>query len=357
MSTYKLPAIRGIQAAKEYYVCMLPFKTLPEMFPFITLPVYPPHLRSQRLLNKSRLPAIKNYILDNRNSYAFGSIVISVDGDIQFVSKENNFAQGILTIPKDAKFVVNDGQHRIEAIKQALKDNEDLRYESISTVFYYDIGLKNSQQVFTDLNRYTVKPTPSISILYDSRDNLASLARFLVENVYYFKDLTEYEKTSISNRGSCLFTLSGIYNSTKELLGKKTKFDTLSQQDKITAQNFWTFVGDNIPEWSSLKIGETTSKYLRDNFIHSHNLFLNSIGKVGNILIKNNLDLKKYLRKLQRIDWRRENPEWEGVALNNGRLSKAKVNIDNTFVFILNKLEIETVQKLDWEGQMYANRR
>jgi DNA sulfur modification protein DndB len=235
---------------------------------------------------------------------------------------------------------VNDGQHRIEAIKQAFKEKPELKYETISAIFYYDAGLKNSQQIFTDLNRYTVKPTPSISILYDSRDTLADLTRYLADNVYYFKDLTEYEKTSISNRSIYMFTLNGIYNSTKELLSKKSKFDILDENEKELAKEYWTILGDNIYEWSLIKNGKTTSKYLRDNFIHSHNLFLYVMGRIGNYLIQNRMNFKNYLEKLSNINWSRKNQEWEGIALNNGRLSKSKINIDNTYNFIMNKLEI-----------------
>ena len=340
MEYYQFAAVRGIQAKKEYYICMLPYKYLFEMFKSIILPINPPYLRSQRILNKSRLPAIKNYILNNSESYVFSAIVISVDGEIEFKNTKDNFQLGYLRLAKNSKFVVNDGQHRIEAIKQAFKEKPELKYETISAIFYYDAGLKNSQQIFTDLNRYTVKPTPSISILYDSRDTLADLTRYLADNVYYFKDLTEYEKTSISNRSIYMFTLNGIYNSTKELLSKKSKFDILDENEKELAKEYWTILGDNIYEWSLIKNGKTTSKYLRDNFIHSHNLFLYVMGRIGNYLIQNRMNFKNYLEKLSNINWSRKNQEWEGIALNNGRLSKSKINIDNTYNFIMNKLEI-----------------
>lgn len=342
MSFYLFPTVRGIQAKKEYYVSMIPLKVIPELFPQITLPLVPACYRSQRLINKSRIPSIKRYILNNPNSYILPSIVVSVDGGVEFQPfDESNYKMGYLKIFKNSKFIINDGQHRIEAIKNTLKECPELNYETISTIFYVDIGLKYSQQIFTDLNRHTVKPTPSLSILYDKRDELAELARYLSENVYYFKDITEFEKTTISNRSKNLFTLNAIYHAARLLLNKKNKQSSINDKDREINQYFWTVVGNNIEEWKLLKKNKVSAKFLRDNFIHSHSLFLYAIALVGNVLISNGLNLDHYLDRLSNIDWKRSNSEWEGVALNNGRLNKAKINIDKTFEHIIYKMGLQ----------------
>ena len=66
-----------------------------------------------------------------------------------------------------ARFVINDGQHRRAAIEAALRENPDLGDETIAVVFFLDVGLKRCQQMFADLNRYAIRPTTSLSILYD----------------------------------------------------------------------------------------------------------------------------------------------------------------------------------------------
>ena len=45
----------------------------------------------------------------------------------------------------------------------------------ISVVFFQDDGLKRSQQMFSDLNKNAVKPTKSLNILYDHRDEVLSI--------------------------------------------------------------------------------------------------------------------------------------------------------------------------------------
>lgn len=338
-SYYVLPAVRGIQAGKEFYTAMCSLKLIPELFNEINIPLVPPSLRAQRILNKRRIPEIKRYILENPYTYVFSSITISIDGNIEFKPiSEENYQIGKLKIDKSSRIIINDGQHRIEAIKQALQENPRLAYETISLVIFVDLGLERSQQIFTDLNRHSVKPTPSISILYDYRDQVAELARYLAENVYYFKDLIEYERSSISNRSHKLFTLSSIYHATKELLGKKGNRIEISDKDRILSFEFWEEVGRNIPEWEKIKKGKLAAYKARQEYIHSHGLFLNAIAMVGRVIISNHLSLHKTLSKLKDINWHRNNPEWEGIALNKGRLNKANANVKATANFILKKI-------------------
>ena len=55
---------------------------------------------------------------------------------------------GKLTVPMTARFIVNDGQHRRAAIEEALKERPELGDETISVVFFLDVGLRRSQQMF-----------------------------------------------------------------------------------------------------------------------------------------------------------------------------------------------------------------
>src|SRR5690606_19256334 len=54
---YSFPAIRGIQAGREYYASMCPLRIISKVFTFDNEEL-PPELRAQRSLNKGRLPEI-----------------------------------------------------------------------------------------------------------------------------------------------------------------------------------------------------------------------------------------------------------------------------------------------------------
>jgi DNA sulfur modification protein DndB len=65
---YNFPAIRGIQAGREYYVAMCPLKLIPKIFLFDEEELTP-ELRAQRVLNRTRVPEMSRYITKNPVSY------------------------------------------------------------------------------------------------------------------------------------------------------------------------------------------------------------------------------------------------------------------------------------------------
>ncbi|MCF6291461.1 MAG: DGQHR domain-containing protein [Desulfobacterales bacterium] len=68
--TYSFPAIRGIQAGREYYVTMCPLKLLPAIFRNGENDLSP-ELQAQRVMNKGRVAPISRYVVENRDTYVF----------------------------------------------------------------------------------------------------------------------------------------------------------------------------------------------------------------------------------------------------------------------------------------------
>ena len=328
---FSFPAIRGIQAGREYYVVMCPLKLIPKLFVFNGEEL-DPKLRAQRILNKPRLPEIINYVVNNPNDYTFSSITASIDSHVKFepVSDDMEHVRlGTIRIPMTAQLLINDGQHRRAAIEEAIKINPELADETISVVLFIDAGLKKSQQMFSDLNKHAIKPTKSLSILYDHRDELSKFIVELCEKVPLFKGRVELEKTSISNRSTKLFTLSSIYLSTAELLNKKKKSNLITEDEKKIALDFWIEVSENIPEWNLVIEKKIRPAELRREYLHGHSVILHAIGISGRSLIKN---CPKFwgekLKKLRDIDWSRTNTSvWEGRAMIGGKVSKARTNL------------------------------
>ena len=340
---YNFPAIRGIQAGREYYSSMCPLRLIPRIFLFDEEELNP-EMRAQRILNRSRVPEITRYILKNPGEYTFSAITASVDGEVKFEpigSQDGEQEVGQLRIPMNAKFVINDGQHRRAAIEEALHENPELGDETIAVVFFMDIGLKRSQQMFADLNRYAIRPTKSLSLLYDHRDDEAHIAKGLVQKVGVFTDLTELERSSISNRSIKLFTLSGIYNATQTLLAG-IELESLQEKMEIAA-TFWNEVAAQVDDWQLAKERKVSAADLRRDFIHSHTLALAAIARAGNQLLKDHRrGWKTKLRKLRTLDWSRSNAKmWEGRAMNAGRLSKKTVNVVLTGNAVKNHLGLE----------------
>lgn len=336
--TYTFPVLRGIQAGREYFLAMCPLKLVSKLFLYDEDGV-PADLRAQRILNKSRVPSIANYIVDNPKEYVFSAITASIDGNVEFIPLEEKnetfFNLGTLKIPMDSIIIINDGQHRRAAIDEALKKRPELSEESIAVVFFVDAGLKKSQQMFADLNKHAVRPSQSLGVLYEHREPLAELVRYLSVSVEIFKNLTEKEKTSISNRSPKLFTLSSIYQATKELIRKKPD-EIISEEEKELAFQFWSEIGNMIPEWKLASNKEVSCKALRDDFIHAHGVALQAIGIVGSELLSQHPNKwKEKLKSLRNIDWARNNSEiWEGRAMFQGRINKGQRQVNLTANYI-----------------------
>lgn len=324
------PAIRGVQAGKEFYVTMCPLKLLPTMFQTAATDI-PPELRAQREMNKSRVTPITRYMLENSDNYVFSSIAASINSEVDFESYGDDIIGrkiGTLSVSMDAKFIINDGQHRVAAIIEALKDDSTLGNETISVVLFVDCGLSNSQQMFADLNRYAVRPTKSLSILYDHRDPLAKLANELVKEVSVFKGMTEKAKSSISNRSRKLFTLSSIYQATKTFLQKKEGTSVTDDEVALSIE-YWETVAKYMPDWQAAVKKQVAPCELRSDYVHAHGIALQALAITGNSLIKSEpKNWKKTLSKLTEIDWARENASlWEGRALVGGTLNKSQKNV------------------------------
>lgn len=318
---YVFPAIRGIQAGREYYVSMCPVRLIPKIFSFDDEEI-PPEMRAQRVLNRSRIPEIARYILDNPTDYIFSAITVSINSNLTFEPIDSEDI-GKLIIPMDARFVINDGQHRRAAFEQALKENPDLGDETIAVVFFLDIGLKRSQQMFTDLNRYAVHPDPSLNILYDQRDRKSILAKSVVKEVKIFDKLTDMERSNLPVRSSKLFTLSSIYSATQALLANH-KSEELEKQVSI-AVKFWQAISKNIPDWQQVLDKKVSPGEIRREYIHSHAVTLAGIGGAGAVLLSIYPDSwEARLKALQKIDWSRSNPDWEGRVMFGGKLSKSR---------------------------------
>lgn len=328
------PAVRGMQAGKPCYIAMCPMRLVPKIFLFDEEDV-PPELRAQRKLNEARIPDIVNYLVDNPENYTLSAITASINSQVHFKPMADTGPAiniGLLSIPMSAQILINDGQHRRKAIEEAIKEAHELGYDNIPVLFFIDEGLSRSQQMFADLNKHAVRPSDSLSTLYDRRDQGAALARYVYEHVPCFKKLTDLEHSSLSKRSSKLFTLSSIKLASRSLLRKTAKDDITGQEMKLAA-SYWLEVSHQMPDWQAALNKKVATADLRENQIHANGIGLHALGCAGADLISQRTKTwKKYIKAVKSIDWSRSNTQiWQGRATDmRGKISKAKLNVTLT---------------------------
>lgn len=318
--SYNFPAVKGIQAGHEYYITMIPLRYLVKLLPEPTEYI-PPEFRAQRRLNETRIPEIKNYILENRESYIFSSLTASIDGDYAFAENNELANIGLLKISMDAKILINDGQHRRAAIAQALIEDESLGDETISVVLFEDRGLEKSQQMFTDLNMNAQKSSNSINTCYETRNQLAVATKDIVGRLTFLSKYTDLEKDNLGKNSSKLFTLYTIFRVNKKIIGNVE----LLQGDETFLFNFWRLITENIPEWHDLEKRVIAKQVLREEYVTTLGVTLLSFSRIGMWLYQNrDKSMENYLINLKKIDWSRTNPAWinriirdDGKIMNN----------------------------------------
>ena len=335
---YKFPAMRGVQAGSEYFVCMIPLGILPKIFiegAVDTLPEF----RAQRRLNKARVPEIRDYILNNRDSYVFSALAASVDGDVTFVPFSVTDI-GELIVDMNATFLINDGQHRKAAIIKAIENDPSLKNETIAIVLYTDKGLARSQQMFADLNKHAVNASKSLNTLYEFNEPVALVTKKVVDQIPFFRKYTDKEKDNLGKFSSKLFTLNTLYDANRRIL----KASINSEEDHQFVLYFWNIVVSYMREWNEMDNGELSKKALRECYISTQGVTIHALGRLGSYLLSNNEnDLEKCLMGLFDIDWTRNNLEcWKGRAITEtGRINRNEKGIFLTYIQIKRLLGVK----------------
>jgi len=338
MLKYQFPAVKGCQAGKNYYICMMPLGLLSKVFVIDNGDV-PAEYRAQRKLNELRIPEICEYILSNRYSYVFSALAASVDGDMRFIPDTGNENAGILEIDMAASFLINDGQHRKAAIDAAIAEDKSLKEETISIVLYQDQGLQRSQQMFTDLNKHAVTTSKSLNTLYESKDPVALITKKVVNSISFLRKYTDKERDNLSKYSSNIFTLNTFYTANKRIckvVGDPTKAEEL-------ISTFWDNVVANMREWNEMDRGELSKKGLREGYITTQGLIILALGRLCEFYCENpEIDMGKSLKGLQKVDWLRNNEEcWLNRAIKpNGKINRNEQGIFLTYVQIKRLLKL-----------------
>ena len=334
-----LMQLEAFRQARNSILQWVSFKTIAEHFKFDD-PSMAAEQRAQRKVRESRVPQITNYIVSNPNNYILSSITVSVGGKMTFEPAPGLGELGrigTLIVSMDSPLLINDGQHRCAAIKEAYYKHPEFQNDKISAIFFLDTGLKRSQQMFADLNKHAVKPTKSLGLLYDHRDTFARFIVNLVNDNDVFHNRTETERASVAPRSKNFFTLNGIADATKYLLRLKTK--SIPPEKQKLAAEFWETVCKNMSDWQLLldKNNKISPTDLREGYVHAYTNILNAIGIAGHVLVNQHGDWKNMLKNLQKIPWERNDPIWEGKIMIDNKMIKNRVGIKKAADVILQK--------------------
>lgn len=198
MKPIDIPAIRGCMGSLIYYTATFTFKQIAERVTPVNDELHTSKsLRDQiqRSLTKNFI-SIRDYILTQKEHF-FNALVLAIyDGDPTWNELELDFngkdyySMGFLRLNGEEIIFPVDGQHRVEGIKEAIKNNSDLEDEDITVIFighHNDKeGKEKTRRIFSTLNRYAKPVKPGDIIALDEDDTVAIVTRNLLETYPLF---------------------------------------------------------------------------------------------------------------------------------------------------------------------------
>lgn len=276
MNAIDIPAIRGILSGKTYYTATFTFEQIAERVKRIDKELHTSESLREQLQRAltDNYKSIKEYILTQKEHF-FNALVLAVyDGDptwneLEFEFNDTRYySMGFLHLNGYERIFPVDGQHRVEGIKSALKENPNLKDETITVIFigHHDNpeGKEKTRRIFSTLNRYAKPVSLGDNIALDEDDVVAITTRDLLEKYPLFmnenvkidkkssKALADNDEKSFTSLITLYETNKVIYTYYRSLSDSQKNIYTAKriteflkyrpQQQEI--ENFYTFLVD-----------------------------------------------------------------------------------------------------------------
>ena len=342
--TYAFPAVRGVQAGREFYSAIIPYRALLKLFVFDD-EVIPAEFRAQRVLNEKHAQGIGHYIASNLNDYVLPALTASVSSEMFFEPCAVRGASdrlGVLNIPFDATLLINDGQHRRKGIEHALKRNPELKDETVAVTLFFDHGLQRSQQMFADINTCSKKPSSAISMLYDKRNPFNAWVLSVLDAMPEIHRRIDFEKNSIGNKTLKLWSIISFKKFISQLTGITEKnIASLPGGALLSYENviikFFVECKTHIPNWELMLTNKLLPWDVRNEMVIGHAVFLEALGMFGRRLLPTDHSLVSVesfpwgkIECLNRLDPDKLSTMWEGRAVVLGKMQKTTDGIRST---------------------------
>lgn len=196
-----IPAFRANVGDWEYYICIMKYAEVARQIGFAY------ELGGNSDLNtmiqrgiSDRTQAIKKYLLESEHRFLGALIVAAWGGEPQYISVSMDDPDGmlsgidkqfgVLTFDGTQQYFALDGQHRLRAIKEAVKIKPEIGKEDVCVImvshFDTEEGKIRTRRLFTNINRNAKATTGAENIVLDEDDGAAILTRRLLTEHPFF---------------------------------------------------------------------------------------------------------------------------------------------------------------------------
>lgn len=321
MSKYglTLPAVRGKQGDREFYLLSVPNAVLNNFF---TVNMDPPEEKSQRQLDPKHATDIKTYLLANRRDYVLPTVVYAVDSECRFqqIGKED-VDIGTLTIPAGTNMRSLDGQHRRQGLNEAIAEDPTFSTDNTSILIYVEPSIQKRRQMFSDMNSTPKIVNKGLNIKFDSRNpfNLASVR--LNADHPHFAGMFEEEAKRLPADSDKWYLLSALHDSLQRLVsgssGRKSLANEYTEQDIYNiGKEFLDLLWDSRPEYADVVSGKISAADMRARSILFWGGGLRAVaGAIWTARITDgNKSIESYKGQVEYLNLASNNPVWVQIG-------------------------------------------
>lgn len=368
----KLECVKAKQKDLEYFETSMSFGMIDNL---VRLPdderwnhIFDDAEDAQRKLNKVRVESeMIPYLTDNKDSFfsALTLILIPRDGSVVEPNRDYKFRVadghdkiGTIEIKDSILLFPADGQHRVAAIKGALKKDYTLAEDEIGVNLIPYHGTDEIRQLFSDLNLNAKPVSKTAGLAFEGRDPIVVISKRIMEDIKFFDGKVNEKTNSLSEKSPDVITMSTLVDSNRTLINAFVNEGILSDEQVKSIKSLrpsdvkvgemaksiaqvWQTVINALPAWDEVVNGTLTPGSLRKNYVSGFGLAWRAIMEVAGALIKDGDESWEddLVHAIKAVDWAKGN-HWQGIAMIGERVNNTGPGIRATAGYILYQAQL-----------------
>ena len=363
------PGLRCLMGKWVYYVTSMTFRDVADWVERSDEIYESDQLRDlvQREIG-NRVGGIVDYLVSQEDERFFSAIILGLyEGEPQWYRMEvgpslmglaptpSNDAfdnVGVLALKGAERVFAIDGQHRVEAIKEAIKKDPSLADEDIAVVFVGHGTTKErkerTRRLFSTVNKHAKPVTPGEIVALDEDDAFAIATRRLVEEFALLRSGFKDDSGPVLITGSknlphpdhthltTILTLYAIAEATHVPFGTKGRQERIKElkfkrpPDPVLADvyagqvEYWTALSKAVPAFKKLFAAAPSSEVAgrlryEDLELMMRPVAQTAFARAASVLVGRGKTTKQAIRTLSRIPMRLDEPPWKGTLWDPGQ--------------------------------------
>jgi DNA sulfur modification protein DndB len=360
------PVILYKQAGRQFMVTSFPLNYVAERVRMDNIKKGDdPDNHYNRPLIPDHVKGIANY-LTTQKEYILPPLTLCVEEPltVHVPRTGSTVRMGVAVLPQSISFIVTDGQHRIKAIQEAMRANENLSKDAIGVTIVNEPDITKVHQDFVDCAQTKPIP-PALLASFNVRDPISRLVRKVSDTVLVFRDRIEKVGNTVGKNSIKLFTMNQLRAGVAELLTGDSTVDrpslTRHAEERLKDEAAVKFHEDQICEfyrkfaahndqWTDLFLSAEEAAHdkvdtwdLRDRYVHFTATGLLILGRVGHyILQKEEPQQSELIESLAKLDWGRGGDLWAGTIVTpEGKLLTSSVGIRRAVMDVKERVGLE----------------